>query len=73
MHQKNTQKAVDATVANRKYGTIENFLLCHDLGIKAHIPSLEKTNRGSGRQKGIFPKEAFMYHPETDIFTCPAG
>ncbi|HPJ67036.1 MAG TPA: transposase [Desulfobacteraceae bacterium] len=37
------------------------------------MPSLEETHRGSGRQKGIFPKEAFSYHPETDTFTCPAG
>ncbi|MBW2001986.1 MAG: transposase [Deltaproteobacteria bacterium] len=73
IHQKNTQKVVDTTVADSKYGTINNFLLCHDLGIKAHIPSLEKTHRGSGRQKGIFPKEAFTYQPDTDIFTCPAG
>ena len=73
IHQDNTQKAVDTVVADSKYGTIGNFLLCHDLGIKAHIPSLEKTHRGSGRQKGIFPKEAFTYNPETDTFSCPAG
>jgi len=60
-------------VADSKYGTINNFLLCHDVGIKAHIPSLEKTHRGSGRQKGIVPKEAFTYNPENDTFTCPAG
>jgi transposase len=73
LHQKNTEKAVDTMVADSKYGTINNFLLCHDVGIKAHIPSLEKTHRGSGRQKGIFPKEAFTYNPEDDTFTCPAG
>lgn len=73
IHQKNTEKSVDTMVADSKYGTINNFLLCHDVGIKAHIPSLEKTHRGSGRQKGIFPKEAFTYNPENDTFTCPAG
>jgi transposase len=72
-HKRNTQKEVDTVVADSKYGTIDNFLLCRDRGIKAHIPSLEKTHRGSGRQKGIFPKEAFPYHPDTDTFTCPAG
>jgi hypothetical protein len=60
-------------VADSKYGTIDNYLICHDQGIKAHIPSFEQTHRGSGRQKGIFPKEAFTYHPDTDTFTCPAG
>jgi transposase len=72
-HKENIQKDIDTVVADSKYGTINNYLLCHDLGIKAHIPSLEKTHRGSGRQKGIFPKEAFPYHPDTDTFTCPAG
>ena len=73
IHEDNTQRSVDTVVADSKYGTIDNFLLCHDLGIMAHIPSLEETHRGSGRQKGIFPKEAFSYHPDTDTFTCPAG
>ena len=73
IHEQNIQKSVDTVVADSKYGTIENFLLCHDLGLRAHIPSLEKTQRGSGRQKGIFPKEAFSYNSDTDTFTCPAG
>ncbi len=72
-HEQNTQKKVDTAVGDSKYGTIDNFLLCHDLGIKAHMPSLEKKHRGSGRQKGIFPRETFTYHPETDTFTCPVG
>ena len=60
-------------MADSKYGAINNFLLCHDRMIKAHIPSLEQTQRGSGRQEGIFPKEAFAYDPEKDLFICPAG
>ncbi len=72
-HKRNTQKELDIVVADSKYGTIDNYLICHDQGIKAHIPSLEETHRGSGRQKGIFPKEAFTYHPDTDTFSCPAG
>lgn len=73
IHEQNTQKNVATVVADTKYGKIENFLLCRDLGIKAHIPSVEKSHRGYGRQKGIFPKEAFSYDPHTDTFTCPAG
>lgn len=72
-HENNTQSSVDTVVADSKYGKIDNFLMCHDLGIKAHIPSLEETQRGSGRKKGIFPKEAFTYNPDDDTFTCPAG
>jgi transposase len=73
LHEKNTKKKIETAVADSKYGTIDNFLMCHDLGINAHIPSIEKTQRGSGRQKGIFPKEAFDYDPDTDTFLCPAG
>jgi len=73
LHEKNTEKKVETAVADSKYGTIDNFLLCHDLNIKAHIPSIEETHRGSGRQKGIFPKELFSYDPDTDTFLCPAG
>lgn len=72
-HEQNTLKSADTVVADSRYGKVDNFLLCHDTRIKAHIPSLEKTQRGSGRQKGIFPKEAFTYNPETDTFSCPAG
>ena len=72
-HEQNTQHKLETAVADSKYGTRGNFLLCHDRKIKAHLPSIEHTQRGSGSQKGIFPKEDFMYYPETDIFICPAG
>jgi transposase len=72
-HEHNTQSKVDTVVADSKYGKIDNFLRCYDLDIKAHIPSLGQTHKGSGRQKGIFPKEAFTYDRDTDTFICPAG
>jgi len=72
-HEENTQRKLETAVADSKYGTMENFLLCHDRKIKAHIPSFEKIHRGTGRQKDIFPKEAFTYDHEADTFTCPAG
>jgi len=72
-HERNTDRTVETAVGDSKYGTIDNFLLCRDRKIKAHMPSLEKTGRGSGRQKGIFPKEDFIYNPVKDAFLCPAG
>ena len=72
-HEHNTQGKLETAVADSKYGTKDNYLLCHDRKVKAHIPSIEKTHRGSGRQKGIFPKEAFSYDSEMDAFLCPAG
>jgi len=72
-HECNTHSKVKTAVADSRYGSMENFLLCSDLKLRAHIPSLEETQRGSGRQKGIFPKEAFTYDSSKDLFVCPAG
>ncbi len=72
-HKQNTQSKLETVVADSRYGKIDNFLMCHDQGVKAHIAPIEETQRGSGRQKGIFPKEAFTYDRSTDTFTCPAG
>jgi hypothetical protein len=72
-HEKNTESTVDTAVADSKYGSIENYLACRDRSIKPHFSSLEQTQKGTGTKKGIFPKEAFAYHAETDTFICPAG
>ena len=73
INQENTQKRVATVVADSRYGGIDDYLYCYDAGIKAHIPSLGETQRGTGRQKGIFPKEEFHYDPDADTYTCPAG
>ena len=72
-HEKNTEQKVETAVADSKYGTIENYVACQDRGIKAHFKSLEQSQKDTGRKKGIFPKEAFSYDAENDIFICPAG
>ena len=72
-HEKNTEKKLEIAVADSKYGTIDNYLACHDRGIKAHIPSLEATQENTGRKKGIYSKEAFTYDSAKDVFICPAG
>jgi transposase len=72
-HGKNTELSAEVCVADQKYGTIENYLSCHDRGVKSHFASFEQAHRGSGCQEGIFPKEAFDYEAATDSFRCPAG
>jgi len=72
-HAHNTGVAAEVCVADSKYGTIENYLSCHDRGVKSHFGSLELGQRGSGRQAGIFPKESFTYDEATDSYICPAG
>ena len=66
-HERVTEIKPEACVADSKYGTIENYLACYDLDIKGHFESFEKVHRGSGRQKGIFAKEEFVYDPERDV------
>ena len=72
-HHQNTGRKAQVCVADSKYGTIQNYLSCYDLGVKSHFESFEKAHRGSGRQKGIFPKEEFVYNRDEDTFSCPAG
>jgi hypothetical protein len=72
-HAHTTGMAAEVCVADSKYGTIENYLSCHDRGVKSHFASLEIGQRGSGRQAGILPKECFTYDAATDSFICPAG
>jgi len=71
--QENTRGEVKTVVADSRYGSTKNYLYCHDAGIKAHIPSLEKTQRGSGRQRGIFGREEFVYDEGRDVYVCPGG
>lgn len=72
-HEKTTGLKAQTCVADSKYGIIENYLACHDLGLKGHFASFEKAHRGSGRQKDIFPKDNFVYNSDTDSFICPEG
>ncbi len=72
-HARNTGVAAEVCVADSKYGTMDNYLSCHDRGVKSHFASLEHGQRGSGRQAGILPKESFRYEASTDSFICPAG
>jgi len=72
-HQKNTEKAADTVVADTKYGTVENYLSCYELGLQAHIPDLKSSQETAGQRKGVFSDEAFTYDPESDTYRCPAG
>jgi transposase len=72
-HHANTGRGAETVVADSKYGTVENFLACSELGVEAHIPDLgEWTKRRTERQK-IFTEEAFEYDPRSDTYRCPAG
>jgi len=73
MHQDNTQTTADTVVADTKYGTVENYLACYDLGVNAHIPDLKRSQQERESRRGIFVEEAFRYDSETDTYLCPGG
>ncbi|MDA2921240.1 IS1182 family transposase [Desulfobacterota bacterium AH_259_B03_O07] len=72
-HHNNTEIGVETVVADSKYGTIENYLRCYDIGVRAHIPDLKEAQSKGGLRKGIFSDEMFSYDSEADMYTCPAG
>ena len=68
-HTENTQSQVEVVVADSQYGTIKNYLECHDRGLKAHISPFKD---GQSRNEK-FSDEAFSYDPKDDVYLCPAG
>lgn len=72
-HQATTGTKAETVVADSKYGTIDNFLACHDRGIQAHMPDLRESALKRPAMRNIFSEEQFQYDPETDTYRCPAG
>ena len=68
VHAHNTERVAGTVVADSKYGTIENFLACHDRGIAAHMPDLKRT-----KARTIFSDSEFIYDSRNDTYQCPAG
>jgi IS5 family transposase len=67
-HERNTGQAPETVVADKQYGTAENYRHLRGEGIQACIA---RGHRGS--QKGKFGHDAFRYVPERDCFVCPGG
>ena len=69
-HENNTSREVAATVADRGYGTVENYCDLVERGIRPHIsPMLPADHRSEGR----YTKEEFLYDAANDRYLCPAG
>jgi transposase len=68
-HTENTQSQVEVVVADSQYGTIKNYLECHDRGLKAHISPFKDGQKRNGK----FSDAAFSYDPKDDVYLCPAG
>lgn len=72
-HEATTAITADTIVADSKYGTIDNFLACHDKGVKAHIPDLRQAALKRTKKRSIFTDDQFLYDPQIDMYRCPAG
>jgi transposase/uncharacterized protein (UPF0179 family) len=72
-HHGNTGIMAETVVGDSKYGTIDNFLACHDLGVQAHIPDLGEFSVKRKEKLKIFSEERFEYDPQSDTYRCPAG
>lgn len=70
-HEANTQSKVETAVADRKYGTAENYIACQERGIRTHMDSLMSQRKH--QSQGLIPDSEFKYQPESDTFLCPAG
>ncbi len=68
-HTENTHSQVEVVAADSQYGTIKNYLECHDRGLKAHISPF----RDAHQRNGKFSDEAFSYDPKDDVYLCPGG
>lgn len=72
-HKATTGIKADTVVADSKYGIIDNYLACHDLGINAHMPDMGKATGKRIAKLNIFQEDRFVYDPQSDTFRCPAG
>jgi transposase len=68
-HTENTASQVEVVVADSQYGTISNYLECHDRGLKAHLSPF----KDGPHRNGKFSDGAFSYDPQDDVYLCPAG
>lgn len=69
-HEKNTQQSVKTVVADKQYGTVENYRRLQQRGINTHMDcAYTRLNKSS---TGIFPISDFKYEPDTDTYLCPA-
>jgi len=72
-HEANTGIRVGTVVADRQYGTMENFRECRKRGLRSHMADLQIPHLGKPRCQGIFGEADFVYDPESDTYRCPAG
>jgi transposase len=57
-------------LADRGYFSGEEVLACEPLGVTPYVP---KPLTSGAKARGRFGKQDFVYHPDEDVYRCPAG
>jgi transposase len=71
-HEGNTGEKAETVVADRKYGTAENYVACQQKGLTTHMADVASHLVHVSRE-GIFPEREFRYDEKTNTYICPAG
>lgn len=71
--QGNTGGKIGIVTADAGYGNASNLEKLESYDIDAYIPDDTYQSRSNGKQATDFDKEHFIYHPDEDVFVCPAG
>ena len=72
-HEHNTGCAIQTIVADRQYGTAENYRACQEHRWRTHMGDMLEPQKDKGRRQGIFSEDDFVYEAATDTYLCPAG
>jgi transposase len=67
-HERHAGRAASTVVADKGYGTAENYKAVHDRDAQPCIPHERYV-----APEGKFPHEAFHYEAQRDCYICPAG
>jgi len=67
-HGRNTGIEARTIVADRQYGTHENFAWCGSRGVRAHLGDFV-----GQRSSGVFGPDRFEWDEAQDCYWCPAG
>jgi transposase len=72
-HEQSTGEAVQTVVADSKYGTVENYVICQQKGLTTHMGDVLAKQINNPRREGIFSDSDFHFDPMTNTCRCPAG
>lgn len=59
-----------AAVADRAYGTVENYCSLIAQGVRPHMAPMQPADHKS---EGRFTKDDFIYDKSADVYICPVG